>query len=133
MDINFENSFREILVKIADKQSKLEPLLDKAAELESSVKYLEEMKKTILAQGICSQDLKLSFAEREARARITEVFMVHLQAIRDQSTDLNRNDAQINKIKGELNYLYLANENLRSLCSREAAKLKSGVDFSQGG
>jgi hypothetical protein len=70
--IDFENKMRDCVKEVAKWGLKV-------ADLKPQADYLGEMRKTVLSQEMLKQDPKLSLGEKEARARVSEAYMVHLQ------------------------------------------------------
>ena len=73
---------------------------------------LDELKKTILSSEILKCDPKLSLGEKEARARVSEAYRIHLEGIKEAEMKSMQAYAKLEEAKARF-------DGLRSLCSLE--------------
>jgi hypothetical protein len=88
------------------------------AQFKPLANNLDELKKTVLSEEMLRCDPKLSLGEKEARARISEPYRLHLSGLREAEHKSFVAYAKLEAAKAKF-------EALRSLCSLEKMHMKT--------
>lgn len=114
----------DMLAKMRSAVKEIDNWATTFANLKPVQTSLEDLTKVILSEEMLKhQDVPMWKAE--ALARTSEGFKTHLDGLKDATHRANLAYAKLEVARAKF-------DALRSLCANETAKLKAGVDYSEG-
>lgn len=110
-EINYQDKMAQAVKMISEKGAAY-------AKARATSWYMQEMRKVVLADEFGKQDPDLTAAERENKARVSQSYQEHLNGTKEAIHAEHVAKAELERWETQF-------EALRSLCSRETARIRA--------